>query len=64
MLTAGDHISFAAVARHAGVSTWLAYAPGVREQIDTAITQQARDGQGPPAPESSAAMPPDSPSAQ
>ena len=43
MLAAGDQISFASVARRAGVSTWLAYAPGVREQVDTAITQQTSD---------------------
>lgn len=40
MLTAGEHISFASVACRAAVSTWLACAPGVREQIDTAIAQQ------------------------
>jgi hypothetical protein len=40
MLAAGDEISYTSVARRAGVSTWLAYAPGVREQIDSAITQQ------------------------
>lgn len=40
MLAAGEGISFAAVARRAGVSSWLCYAPGVREQIDTAIAQQ------------------------
>lgn len=33
-------ITFAAVARQAGVSTWLVYAPGIREHID-----QARDRQ-------------------
>jgi chromosome segregation ATPase len=43
MLAAGDQISYASVARRAGVSTWLAYAPGVREQVDTAITQQTSD---------------------
>lgn len=44
MLAAGDHISFSAVVRRAGVSTWLTYAPGVREQIHTAIARQADDG--------------------
>jgi hypothetical protein len=29
----GQPITFAAVARHAGVSNWLAYAPGIREAI-------------------------------
>lgn len=56
MFAAGDHISFAAVARRAGVSTWLTYAPGVREQIDTAIAQQTNDGQPAPAAESAAAL--------
>lgn len=36
----GDHITFAAVARAANVSTWLTYADGVREHIESAIHQQ------------------------
>lgn len=37
----GEPISFAAVARHAQVSTWLVYAEGVREHIDAARARQA-----------------------
>lgn len=33
-------ITFASVARQAGVSTWLVYAPGIREHIDQARTLQ------------------------
>lgn len=40
MISDNEPITFAKVARHAQVSTWLVYAPGVREQIDAAITQQ------------------------
>jgi hypothetical protein len=36
-----DPITFAAVARAASVSTWLAYAEGVREHIDAAQKRQA-----------------------
>lgn len=36
----GAPITFAAVARQAGVSTWLVYAPGVREHIDRARARQ------------------------
>ncbi|MGQ0774974.1 MAG: DUF6262 family protein [Pseudonocardiales bacterium] len=36
-----DPITFAVVARHARVSTWLVYAEGVREHIDAARTRQA-----------------------
>lgn len=56
MLAAGEHISFSGVARRAGVSTWLTYAAGVREAIEIAIAQQAREGQTPLAPETSAAL--------
>ena len=35
-----EPVSFAAVARLAGVSTWLVYAEGVREHIEAAITRQ------------------------
>jgi chromosome segregation ATPase len=40
MLTENELITFTKVARRAHVSTWLVYAPGMREQIDAAITQQ------------------------
>ncbi|MFD8544606.1 hypothetical protein [Streptomyces sp. NPDC059649] len=36
----GDRITFDAVARAAKVSTWLTYADGVREHIESAIQQQ------------------------
>jgi len=36
-----EPVTFAAVARHARVSTWLVYAEGVREHIQTAIKRQA-----------------------
>lgn len=39
--TAGDTITFPAVAKAAGVSTWLAYAHGVREHIESARQRQA-----------------------
>jgi Family of unknown function (DUF6262) len=41
MLLAGDPVTFSAVARAAGVSTWLVYAEGVREHIQAAIQKQA-----------------------
>jgi Family of unknown function (DUF6262) len=40
MLREGTPITFAAVARQAKVSTWLVYAPGIRETIDDARTRQ------------------------
>jgi hypothetical protein len=40
VLTENELITFTKVARRAHVSTWLVYAPGMREQIDAAITQQ------------------------
>jgi predicted nuclease with TOPRIM domain len=43
MLLASERITFAAVARRAKVSSWLVYAEGVREQIQTAIRQQAEE---------------------
>ncbi|MFE2117255.1 DUF6262 family protein [Streptomyces microflavus] len=42
MLTRGDPITFAGVTRAAGVSSWLVYADGVREHIETARTRQQR----------------------
>jgi phage shock protein A len=41
MLMAGDPVTFTAVARTARVSTWLVYAEGVREHIESAIQQQS-----------------------
>ncbi|KPI06143.1 hypothetical protein OK006_6572 [Actinobacteria bacterium OK006] len=41
LLAQGDPVTFAAVARIAGVSNWLVYADGVREHIDKARAQQA-----------------------
>ncbi len=41
LLAQGDPVTFAAVARTAGVSNWLVYADGVREHIDEARAQQA-----------------------
>lgn len=42
-------ITFASVARRARVSTWLVYAPGVREAIDAARRRQAAAGPPPKA---------------
>ncbi|MFF3733404.1 DUF6262 family protein [Streptomyces sp. NPDC002476] len=42
MLDDGEPISFAAVARAANVSTWLVYAEGVREHVQTAIQRQEK----------------------
>ncbi|WP_329255020.1 DUF6262 family protein [Streptomyces sp. NBC_01478] len=41
MIRDGERITFALVARRAEVSSWLVYAPGVREHIDQARTRQA-----------------------
>lgn len=46
MLAADTPITFAAVARHARVSTWLVYAPGIRDLIDQARTRQTSPGTG------------------
>ncbi|MFE5580204.1 DUF6262 family protein [Kitasatospora sp. NPDC056531] len=43
MLRAGEPVTFAAVAKRAGVSSWLVYAPGVREHIEKARRRQAAD---------------------
>ncbi len=40
MLDDGTPITFASVARHATVSTWLVYAPGVREAVAEAQARQ------------------------
>ncbi|MEV6736327.1 DUF6262 family protein [Streptomyces sp. NPDC051104] len=42
LLTRGEPVTFTGVAKAAAVSTWLVYAPGVREHIEAARTQQAR----------------------
>ena len=42
MLTSGDLITFTAVARAAGVSSWLVYAAGMGEHIEAARTRQQR----------------------
>ncbi|MHC3475665.1 DUF6262 family protein [Streptomyces sp. 7R007] len=44
MLRDNRRITFAAVAREAGVSSWLVYAPGLRERIDQARARQAARG--------------------
>lgn len=44
MLRAGTPITCASVARQARVSTWLVYAPGIRETIDQARTRQRTQG--------------------
>ena len=41
MTARGDTVTFATVAKTAGVSNWLVYAEGVREHIETARKQQA-----------------------
>ena len=40
MAAEGEPITFAGVARAAGVSTWLVYAPGVRDAIEAARARQ------------------------
>lgn len=42
MAAQGDAVTFAAVAKTAGVSNWLVYAEGVREHIEAARAKQAR----------------------
>lgn len=49
----GKPLTFAAVARAARVSTWLTYAPGVREHIEAAQLRQAHS-----TPPSATASPP------
>lgn len=41
---AGTAITFAAVAKAAAVSSWLVYAPGVREHVEVAQRRQAEAG--------------------
>jgi hypothetical protein len=45
---AGTPITAAAIARTAGVSTWLIYTDGLREHLDAARHRQARAADGPP----------------
>lgn len=52
MLREGTPITFAQVARHAKVSTWLVYAPGIRDTIDNARTRQHTQGTPEPQPTS------------
>ena len=44
--TTGAAITFTAVAKAAGVSTWLVYAEGVREHIDAARHRQSNHHRG------------------
>ncbi len=44
LLRDNRRITFATVAREAGVSSWLVYAPGLRERIDQARARQATQG--------------------
>ncbi|MGY1583759.1 DUF6262 family protein [Streptomyces sp. MN13] len=44
MLRDNRRITFATVAREAGVSSWLVYAPGLRERIDQARARQTAQG--------------------
>ncbi|MFF7183454.1 DUF6262 family protein [Streptomyces sp. NPDC008121] len=44
MLRDDRRITFAAVAREAGVFSWLVYAPGIRERIEQARSRQAAQG--------------------
>jgi hypothetical protein len=50
MEASGASITFTAVANAARVSTWLVYAPGIREHIDAARRRQANDSPAPPTP--------------
>jgi hypothetical protein len=43
----GASITFTAVAESAGVSTWLGYTEGIREQIDAARRRQAQHSAAP-----------------
>jgi len=43
----GASVTFTAVAKAAGVSTWLVYADGIREHIDAARHRQAHHGAAP-----------------
>jgi hypothetical protein len=47
MEASGASITFTAVANAARVSTWLVYAPGIREHIDAARRRQANDSPAP-----------------
>lgn len=43
----GAPVTFAAVAKAAGVSTWLVYAEGIREHVEAARRRQAQHGAAP-----------------
>ncbi len=47
MEASGASITFTAVANAAGVSTWLVYAPGIREHVDAARGRQANHSPAP-----------------
>jgi hypothetical protein len=47
MEASGASITFTAVANAAGVSTWLVYAPGIREHIEAARGRQANNSPAP-----------------
>jgi hypothetical protein len=57
---AGTPVTFASVARSAGVSSWLVYADGVRERVDAARRRQSDQGVA-PAPLSAPAKQPAAP---
>ncbi|MFF3730942.1 DUF6262 family protein [Streptomyces sp. NPDC002476] len=48
LVARGEAVTFAAVAKQAGVSNWLVYAEGVREHIEVARTRQAAQPQKAP----------------
>ncbi|MBC2637435.1 MULTISPECIES: DUF6262 family protein [unclassified Rhodococcus (in: high G+C Gram-positive bacteria)] len=48
MVARGEAVTFATVAKQAGVSNWLVYAEGVREHIEAARTRQATQPQKAP----------------
>lgn len=53
----GAAITFTAVAKAAGVSTWLVYADGIREHIDAARHRQSNDHRGTGTPPASRTQP-------
>ena len=58
---AGTPVTVSAVAKAAGVSTWLVYADGVRDHLDAARRRQTQPGQTLAAGAAWAANPPRSP---
>jgi hypothetical protein len=53
----GAAITFTAVAKAAGVSTWLVYADGIRQHIDAARNRQSNDHRGTSTPTTPATQP-------